>query len=82
MKTNSSQHSQNRNYRTALAALFLLVMSALSILLDITAGKDKRLPKPHLLDVIDRNITRDRRDEFKTILLWNTLFEDPTFGLR
>ena len=30
----------------------------------------------------EENVTLNKSDDFKTILLWNTLFKDETFGLR
>ena len=31
---------------------------------------------------LDGNIIKNKDSEFKTILLWNTFFDDETFGLR
>ena len=30
----------------------------------------------------EENVTLNKTDDFKTILLWNTFFNDQTFGLR
>ena len=63
-----------KNWKTFVGSLFVVMVVTLKISYDITAANIIQVSTPS--EIIDEEI------DVKTILLWNTLFEDETFGLR
>lgn len=73
-----------RNWRIIAAPALVFMFYTLWIL-DITAETNIQTITP-LAEIRysndEENVTLNKTDDFKTILLWNTLFNDETFGLR
>ena len=77
-----------RNWRIIAVFALILTFYALRILMDITAEPSIQTITPLAGGTGGRysndeeNLTLRKNNDFKTILLWNTLFNDETFGLR
>ena len=77
----------SRNWRIiAVAAhVFIFYTLTLRILTDFPAETNIQTIRPSAerrYSNDEENVTLNKTDDFKTILLWNTLFNDETFGLR
>ena len=94
MKTKNKNKSENvifkgkfgqcKNWRIIAVPALVFMFYTLWIL-DITAETNIQTITP-IAEIRysndEENVTLNKTDDFKTILLWNTLFNDETFGLR
>ena len=75
-----------RNWRIFAVSVIVFIFYILRILLkDFTA--ETNIPTITITPSAENSndeetVTLNKTDDFKTILLWNTLFNDETFGLR
>ena len=85
LSSTSSKVDFIRNWRIIAVSALVFILYTLRILKDFPAEPNIQTITPSAESRYsndEENVTLNKTDDFKTILLWNTLFNDETFGLR
>ena len=85
LSSTSSKVDFIRNWRIIAVSALVFILYTLRILTDFPAEPNIQTITPSAENRYTKdgvNVTVNKTEDFITILLWNTLFNDETFGLR